>query len=91
MGGHDPEGPGKVDSGNLDGSLQLSKGRKRADKFAVSKFSTHINPKDGHAVVDCVDPRKWRVLEFVVPILYLEANLDYSDSRQHHLWCIVRG
>ena len=42
------------------------------DKFAIGKFSTHINPKNGHAVVNCVVPREWRVLEFVVPILYLE-------------------
>ena len=42
----------------------------RTVKFAVSKFSTYINPKDGHAVADCVDPREWRVLEFVVPIMY---------------------
>ena len=36
------------------------------------KFSTSINPKDGHAIVDCVDPKEKRVLEFIVPILYLE-------------------
>ena len=36
------------------------------------KFSTSINPKDGHAVADCVDPRERRVLEFVIPILYPE-------------------
>ena len=36
------------------------------------KFSTQINPKDGHIVVDCVDPRERRVLEFIVLILYLE-------------------
>ena len=41
----------------------------RIDKFATSKFSTQINLKDGHAVVDCVDPREKRVLEFIVPIL----------------------
>ena len=42
------------------------------DKFMEGKFSTPINPKDRHAITDCVDPREWRVLEFVVPILYLE-------------------
>ena len=42
------------------------------DKFVDGKFSTLINPKDGHAVIDCIDPRKRKVLEFVVPILYLE-------------------
>ena len=44
----------------------------RTEKFVGDKFSTSINPKDGHAVVDCVDPREKRVLEFIVPILYLE-------------------
>ena len=44
----------------------------RTDKFASSKFSTFVNLKDGYAIADCEDPRKWRVLEFVVPILYLE-------------------
>ena len=44
----------------------------QTDKFVVGKFSTHINPKDGHAVVDCIDPREWNVLEFVILIPYLE-------------------
>ena len=35
-----------------------------------SKFETTINPKDGHAVSDCIDPRERRVFEFVIPILY---------------------
>ena len=42
----------------------------RTNKYIDSKFSTSINPKDGHVVSDCVDPRKKRVLEFVIPILY---------------------
>ena len=42
----------------------------RTDKFIDGKFSTSINPKDGHIVNDCVDPRERRVLEFVMPILY---------------------
>ena len=36
------------------------------------KFKTSINPKDGHVVSDCIDPREKRVLEFVIPILYPE-------------------
>ena len=50
-------------------------GRKRAgrtDIWVEGKFNSSINPKDGHAVSDCIDPRKRRVLEFVVPITYLE-------------------
>ena len=44
----------------------------RTDKLVDGKFKTSINPKDGHTVVDCVDPRESRVLEFVVLILYME-------------------
>ena len=44
----------------------------RTDKLVDGKFSTSINPKDGHAVVDCIDPRERKVLEFVLPDLYLE-------------------
>ena len=42
----------------------------RTKTWIDGKFKTSINPKDGHAVSDCIDPRKRRVLEFVVPILY---------------------
>ena len=44
----------------------------RTDKLVDRKFRTSINPKDGHTVVEYVDPREKRVLEFIVPILYLE-------------------
>ena len=46
----------------------------RTDKCVEDKFKTSINPKDGHAVRDCVDPRERRVLEFIVPILYPEKS-----------------
>ena len=42
----------------------------RTHKFASSKFSTPVHPKDGYVVADCENPWKRRVLEFVVPILY---------------------
>ena len=42
------------------------------DKFATGKFSTLINPKHGYAVANCKDPRERKMLEFIVPILYLE-------------------
>ena len=60
----------------MGGSLQLPKRRKeragRIVKWVEGKFDSSINPKDGHAVNDYIDPRERRVLEFVVPILYLE-------------------
>ena len=46
----------------------------RTDKYVDGKFSTPINPKDGHAVADCVDPKERRVLKFVLPILYPEKR-----------------
>ena len=60
----------------MGGSLQLPEGGEnlggRIDKYIDGKFSTSINPKNGHVVRDCVDPKKRRSLEFIVPILYSE-------------------
>ena len=44
----------------------------RTRTWIDGKFKTTINPKDGHAVKDCIDPRKKRVLQFVIPIFYPE-------------------
>ena len=45
---------------------------RRTEKWMDGKFKTTINPKDGHTVNNCIDPRERRVLEFIIPILYLE-------------------
>ena len=44
----------------------------RIDKLTNGKFCTSINPKDRHAIANCVDPREKRVLELVMLILYPE-------------------
>ena len=44
----------------------------RTDKFIGGKFWNAANPKDGFAIADCEDSRAKRVLEFLIPILYLE-------------------
>ena len=44
----------------------------RTDKFIGKKFRNAANPKDGFAIADCEDSRAKRVLEFLIPILYLE-------------------
>ena len=44
----------------------------RTDKLTDGRFRISINPKDGHAIANCVDLRKKRELEFVMPILYSE-------------------
>ena len=46
----------------------------RTDKWVEGKFSSSINPKDGHAVSEYIDPRERRILEFVVPILYYKKK-----------------
>ena len=42
----------------------------RTHRFIDGMFSGRANPKDGHAIVDCKEPRTRRVLEFLVPLLY---------------------
>ena len=44
----------------------------KTNKFIRRKFQTLINPKDGFAIADCEDAKAKRVLEFFIPILYLE-------------------
>ena len=44
----------------------------RTDRFIDGKFSARVNPKDGYVVVECKEVRARRVLEFLVPLLYLE-------------------
>ena len=44
----------------------------RMDQFINNKFSAQVNPKDRYAISKCKDVRARRVLEFLVPILYLE-------------------
>ena len=70
-----------------DGREQAS----QTDKFVEGKFSTSINPKDGHAVVDCVDPREQRVLEFVVPILYLEKPTRITVTLANTIFGALSG
>ena len=45
---------------------------RRTDTWINGKFNSSINPKDRYTMSDCVDLRKRRVLEFVIPILYPE-------------------
>ena len=44
----------------------------RTDKFIGGKFRNAANLKDEFAIADCEDSRAKRVLEFLIPILYLK-------------------
>ena len=63
----------------------------RTDKFALGKFLTPINPKDGYAIADCEDPREWRVLEFVVPILYPKKLIRITIAISNTIFGALSG
>ena len=44
----------------------------RTGKFIGGKFWNLVNPNDGFTVADCEDVQAKRVLEFLIPVLYLE-------------------
>ena len=44
----------------------------KTDQFINGKFSAQVNPKHGFVVSECKEVRARRVLEFLVPLLYLE-------------------
>ena len=44
----------------------------RTDKYVAGKFFNKADPKEGFANSDCIDGRHRRVLEFLIPIVYLE-------------------
>ena len=44
----------------------------QTDRFIGGKFRNAANPKDRFAIADCEDSRAKRMLEFLIPILYLE-------------------
>ena len=46
----------------------------QAEKFAEGKFANPPHPKDGYSLPEYKDPRARRILEFIVPILYLEKS-----------------
>ena len=48
----------------------------KINKFICGKFQNLVSPKDGFVVVDCKDMRAKRVLEFLIPIVYLEKPIQ---------------
>ena len=47
----------------------------KTDRFINGKFSARVNPKVGFAVSECKEARARRVLEFLVPLMYLEKPM----------------
>ena len=44
----------------------------QGEKYAEGKFANPSHPKDGYSLSECKDLRAKRMLEFVIPILYLK-------------------
>lgn len=63
----------------------------RTDKTSTGRFHNPVNPKDGYAVADCVDPRERRMLEFVVPILYPEKPTRLTLTVANTLFGALSG
>ena len=71
---------GFVDSGNLAAiwrkvygfPIQREGMAMRGEKYVEGKFVNPPHPKDGYPLPELKDSRARRMLEFVVPILYLE-------------------
>ena len=53
----------------------------RGEKHAEGKFAHPAHPKDGYPLSECKDPRAKRLLEFLVPIFYLEEPARVTATR----------
>ena len=63
----------------------------RTDKYIVGQFSKSVNPKDGYAVSDCEVFRTKQVLEFLIPILYLEKSTRVTVTMENTVFGELMG
>ena len=63
----------------------------RIDRFIDGMFSGRVNPKDGYAVANCKDPRVKKVLEFLVPLLYLEKSMRVTITIGNTIFGALSG
>ena len=63
----------------------------RTDKYIVGQFSKSRNPKDGFAVSDCEDFCAKQVLEFLIPILYLEKPTQVTITVENTIFGALMG
>ena len=63
----------------------------QTNRFIDGKFSGRVNPKDGYVVVDCKEPRAKRVLEFPVPLLYLEKPTRITSTVGNTIFKALSG
>ena len=58
----------------------------QVERFAEDKFANPPHAKDGYPLPKCKDPRARRMLEFVVPILYLEKPARITVTIGHTIF-----
>ena len=64
----------------------------QTDWFIDGKFFGRVNPiEDGYAVVDCKESRARRVLEFLVPLLYLEKPTRVTITVENTIFGALSG
>ena len=62
-----------------------------SEKFCKGKFFDLVNPKDAFVVVECKDARARRMLEFLVPILYLEKPIQVTITIANTIYGALLG
>ena len=60
-------------------------------QYIVGQFSKSVNPKDGYTVSDCKDFRAKQVLEFLIPILYLEKSTRVTVTMENTVFGALMG
>ena len=63
----------------------------RTDRFIDGKFSARVNPKDRFAVAECKEARARRVLDFLVPLLYLEKPTRITITMENTIFKALSG
>jgi len=58
----------------------------RIDKYGNEKFRSEAHVKEGYAICDCRNDRHRRVLEFLIPILYLEKPTRVMVTVVNAIW-----
>ena len=61
------------------------------DTFFVGKLKAKQDPKDGFHPVDCRNPRKHRVIEFLLPIPYPEKPKRLSITMANTIFGALSG
>ena len=88
---HKDEGSRKLESGYLGEGLWIpERGMSRVgrpERWQVRrKFCGDVDPKEGLHPANCQNPRERRVLEFLMPILYLEKPKRISPTMANTLF-----